>query len=137
MKKKILVAGGTGFLGFHLLKKLSHLNYTLFSLSSKKPTKHKKISKVKYIICDVTNPVLLKKKLKYNFDYIINFSGYIDHSNKSKTINSHYNGCKNLINLFKKKILKISFKLEVVWNMEILDHRIMKEALVSPKEIMA
>ena len=106
MKKKILVAGGTGFLGFHLLKKLSHLNYSLFSLSSKKPTKHKKILKVRYIVCDVTNPVLLKKKLKYNFDYIINFSGYIDHSNKSKTINSQYNGCKNLINLFKKKSIK-------------------------------
>ena len=52
--------------------------------------------------------------------------------NKSKTINSHYNGCKNLINLF-KKILKISFKLEVVWNMEILDHRIMKVDFFKPK----
>ena len=60
-EKKNIGCGGTGFLGFHLLKKLSHLNYTLFSLSSKKPTKHKKISKVKYIICDVTKPVLLKK----------------------------------------------------------------------------
>ena len=43
--EKNIGCGGTGFLGFHLLKKLSHLNYTLFSLSSKKPTKHKKISK--------------------------------------------------------------------------------------------
>ena len=46
MKKKILVAGGTGFLGFHL-KKTKSFELFLFSLSSKKPTKHKKISKSK------------------------------------------------------------------------------------------
>ncbi len=103
MKKKVLVTGGTGFLGFHLLKKLKNFNYSLYSLSSKKPKKIRKIAGVKYIICDITNKMQLKKKLKYHFNYVINFSGYIDHSNKSKTMNSHYFGCKNLLNFFKNK----------------------------------
>jgi len=103
MKKKVLVTGGTGFLGFHLLKELKNFNYSLYSLSKKKQKKIRKISGIKYIVCDVTNKTQLKKKLKYDFNYVINFSGYVDHSNKSKTTNSHYYGCKNLLNIFKNK----------------------------------
>ena len=103
MKKKILVTGGTGFLGYHLLKKLEKLDYSLFSLSTKKPTKERKINKVKYIICDICNKNILKKKLSDKYNYIVNFSGYVDHTDKLKTTQSHYYGCKNLINLFKNK----------------------------------
>ena len=39
MNKKILVTGGTGFLGFHLLKRLKKLNFSIYSLSSEKPKK--------------------------------------------------------------------------------------------------
>ena len=103
MKKKILVAGGTGFLGYNLLKKLSNLNYSLYSLSTKKPKKDRKVKKVNYLICDVFNKNKLQTKLKCKYDYIVNFSGYVDHSDKKKTIQSHYYGCKNLINFFKNK----------------------------------
>ena len=37
---------------------------------------------------------------KENFDYVINLSGYIDHSNKIKTLRSHYQGSKNLVDFF-------------------------------------
>ena len=53
-----------------------------------------------------------KKKLnlilnKINVDIVINFSGYVDHSNKQKTVNSHYLGLKNLTNFYiQKKIYK-------------------------------
>ena len=40
MKKKVLVTGGTGFLGFHLLKELKNFNYSLYSLSKKKTAKN-------------------------------------------------------------------------------------------------
>ncbi len=84
MKKKILVAGGTGFLGHHLLKKLGNLNYSLYSISTKKPKKDRKVKKVNYLICDVYKKNKLKKILKYQYDYIVNFSGYVDHSDKKK-----------------------------------------------------
>ena len=79
---KILVTGGAGFLGYHLLKKLSKQDYSLYSLSTKKPTKQRKITKVKYITCDICNKNVLKKKLKEKNNYIVNFSGYVDHTNK-------------------------------------------------------
>ena len=58
---------------------------------------------------------LIKKKLykkleKENFDYVINLGGYVDHSNKLKTLQSHYYGCKNLVDYFKKKILSYLFR---------------------------
>ena len=116
MKKKILVTGGTGFLGYHLLKKLSKQDYSLYSLSTKKPTKQRKIKKVKYITCDICNKNVLKRKLKDKYNYIVNFSGYVDHTNKSKTIQSHYYGCKNLINLFRNK--KIDNFIQIGSSME-------------------
>ena len=46
--------------------------------------------------------IRLLKKVKYNFNYV-GFSGYVDHSNKKKTMNSHFQGCKNLIDIFKNR----------------------------------
>ena len=46
----------------------------------------------------------LKKKLKHDFDYIVNLAGYIDHSNTKETLNSHFHGLKNLINITKKNV---------------------------------
>ena len=66
MVEKILIAGGTGFIGFHLSKKLKK-NYNVTILSSKKVKPNRKISKVKYIICDVTFKRKLQKILKKNF----------------------------------------------------------------------
>lgn len=105
-KEKVLVTGGTGFIGYHILKELINKKFNLYSLSTKKPDKKRRLKNVKYIICDLRNKKNLKKKISLNFKYIINLGGYVDHKNKSKTWNSHYNGCKNLINLFKNKELK-------------------------------
>ena len=62
MKERILIAGGTGFIGFDLAKELKK-NYIITILSSQKVKPHRKITKVKYIICDVT----FKKKLQKIF----------------------------------------------------------------------
>ena len=103
MKEKILIAGGTGFIGFHLAKKLKK-NYDITILSSQKVKFFRKITKVKYIICDVTFKKKLQKILKKRiFNHVINLSGYVNHSKKKKTFISHYNGCKNLANIFLKK----------------------------------
>ena len=104
--EKILVVGGTGFIGYHTLKKLQNLNFKLFSISTKHPKKNRRVSKVKYIICDIGNKNLLNKKLNLDFKYIINLGGYVDHSNKIKTMTSHYNGCKNLVDFFRHKKIK-------------------------------
>jgi dTDP-glucose 4,6-dehydratase len=54
------------------------------------------LPKVKYIIADITKKKILKKKIKKPFKYVVNLGGYVDHSDKKKTYESHYIGCKNL-----------------------------------------
>ena len=105
--KSILILGGTGFIGFHLAKNCLKKNWLVTSISSKKPLKIRKLKRVKYIICDITNFQKLKKKIKTKkFDYVVNLSGYVDHKNKVKTYNSHFIGVKNLFNVLKKKKIK-------------------------------
>ena len=105
MNKKLLIIGGTGFLGSHLGKNSLKKGYKTISVSSKK-TQFKKLNKIDYILCDITKINQIKKKLNFDIDYVVNFGGYVDHSNKKKTYLSHYVGCKNLINFFKEKNIK-------------------------------
>lgn len=100
MKKKFLVVGGTGFLGFHLLKKGLSKNFLNFSFSRSKPKKIRYLDKVKYIFGDVGKKNSLKQLLNYKFDYVVNLSGNVDHSNKKKVFKSHFEGTKNLSKLF-------------------------------------
>ena len=63
-KIKLLIAGGTGFIGYHLAKKAIKKGYTVTSLSSKKPNKYRRLTSLKYIICSTLNQKLLKKKIE-------------------------------------------------------------------------
>ena len=110
MNKNFLILGGTGFLGKNLisfLKKKKNIKITSTYYSKKN---FKKFSGVKYVKCDIT-----KKKDIYrlgtNYDYIINFAGYVNHKNKNKTIKSHYNGCKNLADFFSNKKIKLFLQM--------------------------
>ena len=104
-QNKILITGGTGFIGYHLSKKCIKLGWSVTSLSSNSPKPNKIIQGVKYIIVDITDKKKLFK-IKKDFDYIVNLAGYVDHSNKKKTLESHYIGCKNLASLFLNKKIK-------------------------------
>ena len=98
-KKKILIVGGTGFIGYHLSKFCLKKKWSVTSFSKNPPKKIRKISSVKYIRGDLCK---LKdvKKIKINFNYVVNLGGYVDHSKKKKTYQSHYLGCKNLCDYF-------------------------------------
>ena len=104
-KKKILITGGTGFIGYHLAKKAIQKKFIVTSISTKPAKKIRYLKKVKYIICDITKKKLLEKKIKKNYDYVVNLGGYVNHQDKKKTFNSHYYGCKNLAEIFLKKNL--------------------------------
>lgn len=104
--KKILVVGGTGFLGFHLLKKSLSKNFLTFSFSRSKPKKTRYLKNVKYIFGDVGKKNSLRKLSKYKFEFVINLSGNVDHSRKKNVFKSHYEGCKNLSNFFLKSKIK-------------------------------
>ena len=103
-KNNILIIGGTGFIGYHLAKKALKKGWQVTSISSRRPKKIRYLKRVKYIICDITKKKSLKKNVHGFFKYIVNLGGYVDHSNKKKTFESHYVGCKNIAEIFIKKM---------------------------------
>ena len=105
-KLKILITGGTGFIGYHLAKKCLSLNWSVTSLSTKKPSQNRKLEKVKYKICDISNKKKLNNILNLDYDYVVNLAGYVDHSHKLNTMKSHYDGCRNLSLFFLKSKIK-------------------------------
>ena len=106
MKEKILILGGTGFIGYHLAKEALRKGFQVISLSKNAPVKKRYLKKVKYILADISNQNLINKKIKEDFKYVVNLAGYVDHTDKIKTYKSHYLGCKNISNFFLKKKIK-------------------------------
>ena len=73
-KNKVIIIGGTGFVGFHLAKFLLKKNFEVVSLSRKGPKKIRFLKKVKYIKTDI---IYKKKLLKclhkhLNSNFVIN-----------------------------------------------------------------
>ncbi len=83
-KSRILIAGGTGFIGYHLAKKCLKLNWSVDSISTKLPRAKRKLKKVKYFKLDISNRKSLTKNILKDYDYVVNLAGYVDHSDKKK-----------------------------------------------------
>ena len=99
-----------------MAKKCLSLNWSVTSLSTSTPKKNRKLKKVNYKICDISNYNQVKNKIKLDYDYVVNCAGYVDHSHKLKTLKSHYIGCKNLsthfLNSKIKKFIQIGSCIE-------------------------
>ena len=105
--KHLLIAGGTGFIGYHLANRFKKKGWKVTSLSLKKPKKKRFLKGVKYILLDLTKKKHVKKKLNGDYSAIVNLSGHTTNlysqNLKKKIFESHFLGAKNLINFFKDK----------------------------------
>ncbi len=103
MKKKILLTGGSGFIGYEFLKKLILLkNYDIFCIVNKRKINLKNIKCFKV---NLLNLVKLKKIInKINPDIVFHFAGYVNpaknqiYKDKSKKLNflATKNLCQNI-----------------------------------------
>lgn len=110
MKSKILIVGGTGFIGYHAAKYAIKKGWKVTSISLKKAKKYRLIPNVNYIQVNISNLNSLRKKIKGEFDYVLNVGGYVNHSSKKKDrkkiFNEHYLGLVNLTKIFLQKNIK-------------------------------
>lgn len=106
---KILVLGGTGFIGRHLAFASVRKGWSVVAtgLRNERPSYLDK--KIKYIQFDLAGPapgVLIQEK----FDYVVNLSGYIKHGslneNYQEIFNEHFFYLINFINSLNKDNLK-------------------------------
>ena len=111
MAEKLLIVGGTGFIGSNLAHKAIENAFNTTVLSLNLPTKDKQIESVEYLQADITNLDQLRERLSsYKFDYIVNLAGYIDHSRfldgGRQIINTHFDGVQNLLQVLDWTYLK-------------------------------
>jgi len=107
---KLLVIGGTGFIGHHLINAASSLGWEVSSISINKPESYRKNNNVNYIIEDLLNDKSSLNPISDNYKYIINLSGYIDHTNFFSggecLISNHFDIVRKVVNLVNRDHLK-------------------------------
>ena len=140
MKEKILILGGNGFIGIHLIRKLRDIGFECFSLSLNKLDKNNKEDKIHYLYADISDFSELTKVIGQNkYDYVVNLSGYVDHSNLSNgglsVLNTHFGGLLNLLRIidldYVKKIVQIGSSDEY-GNINSPQNEAMREEPISP-----
>ena len=96
---KILITGGTGFIGIPLVKKLNSLGHTLKLLirENSNTTPFKNLNNIEYIIGDVQDIDSLYKTIK-DIDLIYHLAGYVKTWAKDKAIyyNINIQGAENI-----------------------------------------
>jgi UDP-glucose 4-epimerase len=109
--KNLLIIGGTGFIGSHVVKEAVGRGFSVLVISKNTPSLSSRIKSVEYISLNVT----IKKDLfnhinKRNIHYVINLGGYIDHANYSnggsEVYDVHFNGVRNLVDCLDKSKIK-------------------------------
>jgi len=102
LKRRLLITGGTGFIGRNLALSAVKEGYSVTVLSLNNLSADRKIEGIEYLQVDITDLSELQKQLRgLQFEYVVNLSGYIDHCSflegGRSVIDAHFVGLQNLI----------------------------------------
>ena len=94
IRPHLLVLGGTGFIGYHLILSAKKKGWKVTSVSLSQPKKYRYVDGVNYLKINITNLKEMKKKLIAPITYVVNLSGYVNHASfgeeGKKIINTHF-----------------------------------------------
>ena len=105
---RLLVVGGSGFIGRHVVSRAGAMNWDVTCLSLNTRQLPKGVSSV---VADLSDRTALNASLAdARFDYVVNCGGYIDHtlfkSGGRKLLESHFDGLMNLVEILDRSTLK-------------------------------
>jgi nucleoside-diphosphate-sugar epimerase len=108
---QLLVVGGAGFIGQHVVKKALTQGFNTTILSKNDCKAIDKLDGVTYLSVDISHKVSLLTRLEGKvFDYVINLGGYVDHANYlnggDRVYDVHFNGVRNLVDCLDKSKIK-------------------------------
>lgn len=120
IKKKFLITGAGGFIGYNLLKFLTKKNINVTGLDNflVKNSNFKNTTNKKIINCDILNKKKISNLIK-KFDVIVHLAAIEDqkfltkHPDKAFDIN--FNGTKNIVNNLSSNQLLVYFSTNIVY----------------------
>jgi nucleoside-diphosphate-sugar epimerase len=108
-KPRLLVIGGTGFIGHHLLVATKD-DWCVTSISLNPPSAERFVDSVRYLHLDLTDLHAVKNVLVEEYEYVVNLGGYINHTlfkdGGRILIDAHFHGLQNLISTLSRNSLK-------------------------------
>jgi len=98
----MLIVGGSGFIGRHLVRAAIENHYRPTVLSLHQVEKIAQIDGADYLVADISNyPVLADVLAGRKFSHVVNLGGYVDHASYHEggvdVINTHFLGVQNLL----------------------------------------
>ncbi|MBF0219768.1 MAG: NAD(P)-dependent oxidoreductase [Gammaproteobacteria bacterium] len=111
MSGRLLVVGGTGFIGRHLVRRAEQAGLAVTVLSLHPPAAGVTRAGVEYLQADLRDASRLQQLLAVrSFEYVVNLGGYINHANYQnggrEVLAAHFNGLDNLVSTLKRDTLK-------------------------------
>ena len=135
----LLVIGGTGFIGHHLLRSVRQKGWQMTSVSLNPPTEERFVDCVRYLRFDMTDQTLVKKNLSDDFDYVVNLGGYINHqlflNGGRSLIETHFTALQNLLEVIPRGKLKRFVQIgssDEYGNASAPQHETLREQPISP-----
>jgi len=106
----LLVIGGTGFIGHHLIRVAQLKGWHTTSVSLNSPSEERFVDGIRYLHFDMTDDNLVKKYLVEDFNYVVNLGGYINHQlfqeGGRDLIETHFTALQNLLEFLPRHKLK-------------------------------
>ena len=106
----LLVIGGTGFIGHHLLRAAQQRGWQITSVSLNPPSSERLVEGVRYLHFDLTDLSTVNNHLDEDFEYVVNLGGYINHQlfqeGGSTLIETHFSALQNLVKILPRRRLK-------------------------------